>query len=91
MNNLEFYNLQLKLQEQMNAVRISQDQYRNITGVPFINGQEIKEPKFCHDCRFLEDDGLIKYCNCEESEFFETKHPAFGCYEYDEEDGSSIY
>ena len=87
MNNIEFYNLQTEIQEKLSELYRLQDRYKKITGVKFIDGQVIKDPKFCDTCRFLCEGGLGWFCNCEDSEYFENRHPVYGCPEHEEEVG----
>ena len=87
MNNLEFYNLEVEIQEKMSVLSDLQEKYKKMTGVKFLGGQVIKDPKFCDTCRFLCEDGLGWFCNCEDSEYFENRHPVYGCPEHEEEGG----
>ena len=87
MNNLEFYMLEKEIEEKMEELSGLQKEYKKVTGVKFISGQMIKDPKFCDTCRFLCEDGLGWFCNCEDSEYFENRHPVYGCAEHDEEGG----
>jgi len=93
MTNVEFYKLQLKIREAQYNLLTLQDQYRKQTGVNFIPGQGIDDPKMCEDCRYWEEDlrDLSKhFCNCEVSEYYETD-TTDGCGEWSEKDGSSLY
>ena len=87
MNNLQFFELQHEIQDAMDVLAELQTRYRKMTGVKFISGQVIKDPKFCDTCRFLCEDGLGWFCNCEASGYFEKRHPVYGCAEHDEEGG----
>ena len=91
MNNLEFYNLEVEIQEKMSVLSDLQEKYKKMTGVNFLNGQVIKDPKFCYTCRYYEKNDYWWFCNCDESEFYETRVPAYGCSEHDEEDGDSTF
>ena len=83
MNNLQFYMLQLKIQDTMATLSELQGQHRKITGVQFIYGQMIDEPWLCETCRHLKNVGDWEYCACKESEFFEKDNPVWGCSEHD--------
>ena len=87
MNNLQFFELQHEIQDAMDVLAELQSQCRAETGMSFIDGQVIKDPKFCDTCRFLCEDGLGWFCNCEASGYFEKRHPVYGCGEHDEEGG----
>ena len=87
MNNVQFFELQHKVQDAMDVLAELQTRYRKMTGVKFISGQVIKDPKFCDTCRFLCEDGLGWFCNCEDSECFEDRHPVYGCPEHGEDGG----
>ena len=87
MNNLQFFELQHEIQDAMDVLAELQTRYRKMTGVKFIDGQVIDLPRFCDTCRFLCEDGLGWFCNCEASEYFENRHPVYGCAEHDEEGG----
>ena len=87
MNNLEFYNLEVEIQGKMEELSGLQKEYKKVTGVKFISGQVIKDPKFCDTCRFLCEDGLGWFCNCEASGYFENRHLIYGCPEHEEEGG----
>ena len=84
MNNLQFFELQHKVQDAMDVLAGLQARYREMTGVKFISGQVIKDPKFCDTCRFLCEDGLGWFCNCEASGYFENQYPVYGCPEHEE-------
>ena len=85
MNNLQFYMLQLKIQDTMATLSELQGQHRKITGVQFIYGQMIDEPGLCETCRHLKNVGSLETCTCKESEFFEKDNPVWGCSEHDTE------
>ena len=87
MNNLKWFHLQHEIKDAMAILAGLQTRYREMTGVKFISGQVIKDPKFCDTCRFLCEDGLGWFCNCEASGYFEKRHPVYGCAEHDEEGG----
>ena len=91
MNNLEFYNLEVEIQEKMSVLSDLKEKYKKMTGVKFLNGQVIDLPKFCDTCRYYEKDNAGWFCNCEESDFFEARRPGNGCVEHDEEDGDSTF
>ena len=87
MNNLEFYNLEVEIQEKMEELSKLQEKYKKMTGVKFISGQVIDLPKFCYTCRYYEKDDAGGFCNCGESAFFEGRWFTAGCPEHEEEGG----
>ena len=94
MNNLQWFHLQHEIKDAMAILAGLQTQYRAETGVKFISGQVIKDPKFCDTCYFLgvlglysDDPGLR--CCCEDSEFFEKQHPVYGCGEHEETEANT--
>ena len=91
MNNLEFYNLEVEIQEKMSVLSDLQEKYKKMTRVKFLNGQVIDLPKFCDTCRYYEKNDYWCFCNCEESEFFDFFYVNDGCVEHDEEDGDSTF
>ena len=89
MNNIEFYNLQTEIQEKMSVLSDLQEKYKKMTGVKFISGQVIKDPKFCDTCRYSAYNLGRLFCNCEDSMYFECQIKN-GCSEHDEEDEPEI-
>ena len=91
MNNLEFYNLEVEIQGKMEEHSRLQEKYKKMTGVKFLGGQVISKPKYCDTCRYYEKNDYWWFCNCEESEFFDSLNVNAGCVEHDEEDGDSTF
>ena len=87
MNNLEFYNLEVEIQEKMSVLSDLQKKYKKMTGVKFLGGRVISKPKYCDTCRYYEKNDYWWFCNCEESEFFDSLNVNAGCVEHDEEGG----